>query len=133
MPQLPYDPDSGTVPNAAERVTDTDGGPADRVYVAGWIKRGPHGVIGTNRVCARQTVGAVLEDYHSGVLEVQVQAASRVDGLLESSGVEQLDWSVWRCIDRAERQRGVESSRPRLKFVHPHEMLLVAGDLGSDR
>lgn len=66
VPGLPFDEDSGTVPNSAGRV---DGRPG--VYVAGWIKRGPSGGIGANKACARETVGALLEDAVAGRLPVR--------------------------------------------------------------
>ena len=58
---LPFDAQSHTVPNAAGRVLGADGQPLPGEYVAGWLKRGPTGVIGTNKADAAETVQALLE------------------------------------------------------------------------
>lgn len=66
---LPFSPVTGTVPNADGRVLDpTTGHPVPRTYVAGWIKRGPTGFIGTNRRCAQDTVAALVDDHNAGRL-----------------------------------------------------------------
>lgn len=76
VPGLPFDDETGTVPNTAGRVSGLPG-----VYVAGWIKRGPSGGIGANKACARETVGALLEDAVAGRLPVRRRgAAARLFG-----------------------------------------------------
>ncbi|MDO9355734.1 MAG: FAD-dependent oxidoreductase [Solirubrobacteraceae bacterium] len=68
VPALPYDASRGTVPNDAGRVTGDDGAPMPGTYVAGWIKRGPTGFIGTNKRCAQDTVAELVEDHNAGRL-----------------------------------------------------------------
>ncbi|TWS20601.1 4Fe-4S dicluster domain-containing protein [Tsukamurella asaccharolytica] len=68
VPGVPYDEATGTIPNADGRVLGPDGAVLPGVYVAGWCKRGPTGVIGTNRFDARGTVDALIADFHAGVL-----------------------------------------------------------------
>ncbi|TVY06379.1 4Fe-4S dicluster domain-containing protein [Mycolicibacterium porcinum] len=118
---LPYDEDSGTVPNESGRVVD--GAPLPGTYVTGWIKRGPRGVIGTNRLCAEQTVAQLWADFDAGLLTREVEDRASLDALLAGRGAEPLGWPGWRAIDAAERDRGVQAARPRLKFVSIEELL----------
>lgn len=113
---LPYDDDSGTVPNDSGRVVPG-------TYVTGWIKRGPSGVIGTNRLCAEQTVAQLWADVDAGLLAREVEGRESLDALLAARGAEPLGWPGWRAIDAAERDRGVQAARPRVKFVSVEEML----------
>ncbi|UHJ56154.1 FAD-dependent oxidoreductase [Mycolicibacterium fortuitum] len=118
---LPYDEDSGTVPNESGRVTD--GAPVPGTYVTGWIKRGPRGVIGTNRLCAEETVTQLWADFEAGLLTRDIESRESLDTLLAGRGAEPVGWSGWRAIDAAERDRGVQVARPRVKFVSVEEML----------
>lgn len=113
---LPYDEDSGTVPNDSGRVVPG-------TYVTGWIKRGPRGVIGTNRLCAEQTVAQLWADFDAGLLARDVEDRESLDVLLAARGAEPVGWPGWRAIDAAERDRGVQAARPRVKFVSIEEML----------
>lgn len=113
---LPYDEDTGTVPNDSGRVVPG-------TYVTGWIKRGPRGVIGTNRLCAEQTVAQLWADFDAGLLTRDVEGRESLDALLAGRGAEPVGWPGWRAIDAAERDRGVQAARPRVKFVSIEEML----------
>ena len=119
---LPYDDATATVPNDRGRV-------ADGVYVTGWIKRGPRGVIGTNRLCAEETVAQVWADFDGGRLDREIGDRASLDALLTARGAEPMGWSGWRAIDAAERARGQDADRPRVKFVSIDE-LLGAGRTG---
>ena len=123
IPGVPFDAVSGTVPNDVGRVLDGNGRPVPGVYVTGWIKRGPRGVIGTNRTCAEQTVAALWEDFDAGVLASEITDRAALEGLLVSRDVTPLSWEDWTVIDAAERERGVSSARPRVKFVDVADML----------
>jgi ferredoxin--NADP+ reductase len=125
IPGLPFDHDAGVVPNDHGRVVGTNGAEPG-VYVTGWIKRGARGVIGTNRQCARETVGKLWQDFDEGLLSLDVTAKSGVGELLAQRGVEPIDTVGWRAIDAAERLRGREVERPRVKFVDIAEMLVTA-------
>ena len=120
---LPFDPTLGVVRNDCGRVLDDDAEPIPGVYVTGWIKRGPKGVIGTNRTCAHETVTKIWEDFDEGRLSRKIKDRSDLDGLLADRGAEPVNWPGWLAIDTAERARGAEASRPRLKFVDVAEML----------
>lgn len=123
IPGVPFDAVSGTVPNDAGRVLDGNGRPVAGVYVTGWIKRGPRGVIGTNRTCAEQTVAALWEDFDAGVLASEVADRAALEELLASRDVTVLSWDDWTVIDAAECERGAGSARPRVKFVDVAEMI----------
>jgi ferredoxin--NADP+ reductase len=125
VPGLPHDPQRGVVPNEAGRVLDDSGAPVPGVYVTGWIKRGPRGVIGTNRVCAQETVAALWQDFNAGVLKRIVAERDSLTALLEQRGVTPVAWQGWRAIDAAERRRGEQASRPRVKLVDIEDMLAV--------
>jgi ferredoxin--NADP+ reductase len=122
---LPVDSATGVMLNAGGRVLD-DATPVPGVYVTGWIKRGPRGVIGTNRSCAEETVTKLLSDFESGRLTRESLNAATLQSFLSARGVRSVDWSGWRSIDTAERHRGKESARPRVKFVTIDELLGAA-------
>ncbi|WP_370501389.1 FAD-dependent oxidoreductase [Mycolicibacterium sp. jd] len=123
---LPHDPAMGIVPNDQGRVIAPDCNPVPGSYVTGWIKRGPRGVIGTNRACAEETVDALLNDFNDGKLTREVAGRDELQSLITERGATPIDWKGWRAIDAAERQRGVEVSRPRIKFINTTDMLAVA-------
>ncbi|MBM7365817.1 FAD-dependent oxidoreductase [Gordonia hydrophobica] len=114
---LPFDPDTGTVPNETGRVLGEDGTPIPGHYVAGWLKRGATGGIGINRFCGQETARAVLEDVGAGVLPTPTGTPDDVEELLTSRGVQVVDADGWAAIDRAERAKGRATSTPRRKIV----------------
>ena len=127
LPGLPFDALRGVLPNQHGRVLDPAASTALKgTYVAGWLKRGPSGVIGTNKICSQQTVSALLADAAAGRLEAPSRSASDLDRLLSTRQPERVDYAGWRRIDRAERIRGTEQSRPRVKLVRREDLLLAA-------
>jgi len=125
LPGVPFDPASGTIPNKRGRV-------APGVYCAGWIKRGPTGVIGTNKKDAAETVETLLEDASAGRLEPKPEAtAAGVDALLFERGVDVVEYDGWMAIDEAERTAGEKSGRPRVKLCSWDELLAAAGRVAS--
>ncbi|MFR0354384.1 FAD-dependent oxidoreductase [Streptomyces sediminimaris] len=119
---LPFDASSGTVPHLAGRVLRA-GVVAPGEYVAGWIKRGPTGVIGTNRPCAKETVLSLLDD-------VPVLASAPVPGdpvaALRAEGVDPVEWPGWRAIERAEAALGASLGRGGVVKLADWESLLAA-------
>ncbi|WP_328883381.1 FAD-dependent oxidoreductase [Streptomyces sp. NBC_00299] len=109
---LPFDPATGTVPHLAGRVL-REGLVAQGEYVAGWIKRGPTGVIGTNRPCAKETVTSLLED-----ASVLVQRELPEDPLtaLRAKGIDPVEWQGWCAIERAEVALGASLGRGVVKL-----------------
>ena len=98
-----------------------------RVYCAGWIKRGPSGVIGTNKKDASETVELLLEDVAAGLVTPQEGAtADAVGALLDERGVDRVLYAGWTAIDEAERAAGAEQGRPRVKLCTWAELLEAA-------
>jgi NADPH-dependent glutamate synthase beta subunit-like oxidoreductase len=123
LPGLPVDERSGTVPNEEGRVL-RDGRHSPGEYVAGWIKRGPSGVVGTNKHDARETVAALLADAADGVLRTHGPVGDLVDELV-ARGVEPVLLDDWRAIDAAEIALGATKGRARTT-LHEREALLAA-------
>ncbi|UMB70541.1 FAD-dependent oxidoreductase [Mycobacterium paraterrae] len=118
---LPFDDEAGVVPNDGGRVTQAEG-----AYVAGWIKRGPTGFIGTNKSCAAQTVQRLVDDYNAGLLRDPVAKPSALDRLVRQRQPQIVDAKGWRAIDAAEIARGEVADRPRVKFTSVADMVEVA-------
>jgi ferredoxin--NADP+ reductase len=118
MPGLAFDDANGVVPNENGRVLDGAGSPMPGVYVTGWIKRGPRGVIGTNRGCAEETVAALWDDFTAGSLDRAIEDRDAMRTLLVERGARPIPWRGWSAIDEAERAR--------VKLVAVAEMLSAA-------
>jgi ferredoxin/flavodoxin---NADP+ reductase len=124
---LPFDDIAGLVPNDGGRVVQSESGqPVHGAYVAGWIKRGPTGFIGTNKSCALQTVQQLVDDFNAGWLSDPIGKPSALDKLVRERQPAVVDTAGWRAIDAAEVARGDLSDRPRNKFTSITDMLDVA-------
>ena len=117
LPGVPFDERSRTIPNEGGRV-------AAGVYCAGWIKRGPSGVIGTNKKDATETVERLLEDARAGALPPR--EGGSLEELLADRGVEAVLYEGWQSIDAAERAAGEPHGRPRVKLVTWDDLLAAA-------
>jgi ferredoxin/flavodoxin---NADP+ reductase len=126
LPGVPFDERSGTMPNGDGRVLDQHGEPLAGVYCAGWIKRGPTGVIGTNKKDATETVELLLEDARAGRLPRPADDAEPLEQLLVARGVEAVMYEGWEAIDTHERDRGTEYGRPRIKLCSWDQLLAAA-------
>jgi ferredoxin--NADP+ reductase len=123
---LPFDESAAVVPNVGGRVDDpASGAPVRGSYVAGWIKRGPTGFIGTNKSCAGQTVHNLVADYNAGLLADPAGRAGALDKLVQSRKPDVVDAAGWKAIDALEIARG-GGERPRDKFTTVAEMLAAA-------
>ncbi|HEY1355275.1 MAG TPA: FAD-dependent oxidoreductase [Solirubrobacterales bacterium] len=127
---VPFDDGRGLILNEGGRVLDShDGGHKIGHYTAGWIKRGPSGVIGTNKKDALETVRHLLADVESGsLLDPSDPDPASVEELLAGRGVRFVSFEDWQAIDEAEVGRGEPHGRPRVKFVRVEEMLDALGE-----
>ena len=128
LADMPFDERTGTVPNDVGRVIGPDG-PVPGLYAAGWIKRGPTGVIGTNRPDASETVRALVDDMRAAPLKRAAAPGDPVD-LLRLGGKAVVDWAGWCAIDRAEREYGERLGRHRVK-LHDRTRLLDAASAAA--
>jgi ferredoxin--NADP+ reductase len=120
LPGVPFDENTGTIPNDRGRVEPG-------LYVTGWIKRGPSGVIGTNKKDATETVELLLQDDAAGRLPSTGKTAEDVDRLLDERGIRHVVYSAWSAIDHHERTAGEPHGRPRVKLCTWDELLAAAG------
>jgi ferredoxin--NADP+ reductase len=123
LPGVPFDDRRATVLNEGGRVLEPESRkPIPGLYAAGWIKRGPSGVIGTNKKCAQETTDRLFEDYAAGLLPTPTDTpAALLEQLRERVNV--VDYSGWEAIDAHERALGEPNGRPRVKLVRRHEQL----------
>lgn len=122
LPSVPFNHRSGTIPNVEGRITDEQGAVIPGLYVVGWAKRGPTGVIGTNKPDSQETVNQMVAELAS--LEPAPDSGPEaVVKLLTERQVRYINNADWARIDQAELSRGKAQERPRVKFVSREEML----------
>jgi len=128
VPGLPFDRSRAVLPNIEGRVIDPQQADAavPGCYVAGWLKRGPSGVIGTNKICSRQTVSTLLSDAAAGRLPIPPAVDAELPALLQRGHSAVVDYDGWRRIDRQEQARGAPQGRPRARMASVAEMLRTA-------
>jgi ferredoxin/flavodoxin---NADP+ reductase len=131
LPDVPFDERSGLIRNAGGRVIDASGAPCPGEYAVGWIKRGPSGVIGTNKKCAADTVARIVEDRSVGRLPAPANPdRAEVEAWLRRRVARLVTWDGWTAIDAHETAAGVQQGRPRVKLVRLPEMHGVATATG---
>ena len=126
VPGVPFDDRSGTIPNNLGRVLTAPktGEQVIGDYAVGWIKRGPSGIIGTNKPDSVETVNSLLEDFRAGkVLSPATPDRSKLEELLKSRNIQYVTFADWHFLDTVEQERGEFRSAPRLKFSKVDEML----------
>jgi len=133
LPDLPFDERRGTIRNERGRVLDDDDKPFPQVYCAGWIKRGPTGIIGTNKKDATETVALLLEDAEQGRVPHKDEAtAEAVEALLAERRVRAVLYAGWTSIDELERAAGEKLGRPRVKLLTWDELLDAAERVAAE-
>ena len=128
LPDVPFFDSWGTIPNDKGRVlTEHEtGDPVIGDYTSGWIKRGPSGVVGTNKPCAVETVNLLIEDMQAdNLLDPGDPSADAVVKLLEDRGIQYVTYADWQILNAEELARGEAASRPRVKLTKVAEMLAV--------
>ncbi|MBM4442818.1 MAG: FAD-dependent oxidoreductase [Candidatus Rokubacteria bacterium] len=135
LPGVPFNDKWAVILNEKGRVVD----PASRMpvvgeYTGGWIKRGPSGVIGTNKPDAAETVACMLEDLGRGaVLQPSAATAAAADALVRSRQPQCVSYPDWKVLDRIEVERGRASGRPRVKLTRLEEILAALRDQAGNR
>ncbi|MEE8633477.1 MAG: FAD-dependent oxidoreductase [Methyloceanibacter sp.] len=124
---LPFDEDRSVLPNKVGRILEGDR-PLPGLYVTGWLKRGPSGIIGTNRADSMETVENLLADFPSLTADPK-PGVGGLQQLLEERGVRSVNLSDWINIDSAEVERGKKEGKPREKFTRIDDMLDVLADI----
>jgi len=115
----------GTIPNVEGRITaEQDGAVVPGLYTAGWIKRGPSGIIGTNRACAVETVEMLLEDV--GKFATDKPGRESLYKILDANDTQYINYPQWEKIDAAEVAAGESKGKPREKYTRRDEMLDIA-------
>ena len=128
LPEIPFNESWGTIANDQGRIIDDGNQPITGLYTAGWIKRGPTGVIGTNKTCAQETVNMMVEDLKVGkVLEPTSPSIEAAKSLIDSRVSDVISYQDWTKIDGVETSKGEASGRPRVKFTKVVEMLAELG------
>ena len=150
LPGVPFDERAAVIPNEGGRVLDPDSrAPLPGEYVVGWIKRGPSGVIGTNKKDAQETVDAMLADLAPSATATAARRRRRargrrarrtrppsrrpaIEALLRERQPALVTYSGWEAIDRHERALGERAGRPRVKLTRIEEMLRIAASQTPD-
>jgi ferredoxin--NADP+ reductase len=120
---VPFDERGGLIRNVGGRVCDENSQPHRGEYVVGWIKRGPSGVIGTNKKDAADTVAKILDDAASGALR---EPPDPDPDWIRERVPAAVGWNGWCAIDERERRAGEPHGRPRVKIVRLPELLIAA-------
>ncbi|MGI9323273.1 MAG: NADP oxidoreductase, partial [Pseudomonadales bacterium] len=127
LPGLPHHESWGTILNEAGRVVDDANAQVTGLYTAGWIKRGPTGVIGTNKTCAQETVACMVEDLAAGnINQPEDPSVAGAAALVAARKPDAISYHEWLKIDASEVSKGEAQGRPRVKLVSVAEMIEVA-------
>ncbi|WP_329056655.1 pyridine nucleotide-disulfide oxidoreductase [Amycolatopsis sp. NBC_01488] len=125
LPELPFDHGAGVVPNQAGRVLDLDENQLPGVYVTGWIKRGPIGLIGHTKGDAAETVASLLSDADT-LREAKYASPDAILDFLAARGIPFTTWEGWGKLDAHEKSLGLAAGRERIKVVEREEMTRVS-------
>ncbi len=126
MPGLPFDDRNGLIPNSGGRILEDDKH-LPGLYVSGWIKRGPTGIIGTNRADSVATVQSLMDDLPTLDTTSEKSGADGVCNLLQARNVRYVSFKEWKKIDQSEVDRGKPKDKPREKYTYIREMLDLLG------
>jgi ferredoxin--NADP+ reductase len=125
LSEVPFDENSGVIPNDKGRVLDSEGKHIQGVYATGWIKRGPVGLIGHTKSDAIETIAQILEDKNNW-WQPASPAEDSITDLLTSRKIDFVGWPEWLRIDAEEKRLGEAQERERIKLVEREDFLTVA-------
>jgi len=127
LPDVPFDERHFVLPNEHGRVLAPGRAPLPGVYAVGWVKRGPTGILGTNKRDAEDTIGCLVDDLRSGALRSpESPDRDQLDALLANRQPDLVTVEGWRAIESYEIQRGRAEQRPRVKLASREELLTAA-------
>jgi ferredoxin--NADP+ reductase len=126
LPDVPFDERHFVLPNRHGRALTPEGEPLPGVYAVGWIKRGPTGILGTNKRDAEETIACLAEDLRGGLLRTVDGGRERIDALLAERAPGAITADGWHAIDALEREHGRGAQRPRVKITTREELLSAA-------
>lgn len=130
LENVPFDEVRSTIPHERGQVLRAVAGPAERgLFVTGWAKRGPSGIIGTNKPDAQETVATLLQRWEAG--ELAVAEPKDISALLDARGVSYVTYTDWKLLDQIEVRSGKEQGRPRRKFTEISGMLQAIAEAKS--
>ena len=124
MPGVPFDESRGVFSNEQGRVIQ-DGAAEHGLYTAGWIKRGPTGIIGTNKADSVETVRLLMEDLDSLDTGENRNGVAGCYEILDRRNIRHINFADWKKIDAAEINRGEPAGKPREKYTYVNEMLAL--------
>ena len=126
LPGVPFDTAAGIIPSLNGRVIGADGAPVPKLYTAGWIRRGPSGIIGTNRECATETAESALADLDAASKCCDPALRTQLLSKLTAGKSAKIDIAGWHRIDQVERKAGEACGKPREKLTSVPDMLEAA-------
>jgi ferredoxin--NADP+ reductase len=129
LPGVPFNDDWGVILNEKGRIVDPKSGdPVPGMYTSGWIKRGPSGVVGTNKADSVETVNCLLEDVAAGRMITPTNpSVAAAEELVRARQPAVFTFDDWKRIDALELERGAKMGRPRVKFTSRREMEAALG------
>ena len=116
---VPFNEQKGVIPNNLGQVVDADGNNVPNTFVTGWIKRGPSGVIGTNRSDSIETVASCLSTLESA----EQKNTADIEQTLTEQNIQYISYKDWKIIDQAEIVNGQKIGKPREKFTSLNDIL----------
>jgi len=128
LPEVPFNDKGGTILNDKGRVIDSNKQQVVGLYASGWIKRGPSGVIGTNKPDSVETANMMIEDALKGVALNPAKAkAAEAEALVKSRQPKYFTYADWQKLDQIEVENGKKIGKPRVKFTKVEEMVKAVG------
>lgn len=127
LQDIPFNDSWGVISNDKGRITDEDGSHIDGLYVTGWIKRGPTGIIGTNKTDSAETASCITEDITSGKInDPQDSDPASIERLIKERNARYISYEKWQKVDSLEQECGQKQGRPRIKFTGIEEIIKAA-------